>query len=136
MIYRTRQQQAVLRCLARRPDDALTATELAEELHRDGESVGMATIYRQLERLEQNQQVHKISTANGARYQFCPDSGEDCILLRCTGCGRVWHLDCPRLQAFYKHMEEVHHFRIDSHRTVLTGLCQDCQQKEAAQHGL
>ena len=52
MVYTTKQQQAVLRCLEQRPDEALTATDLAADLREAGHPVGMATIYRQLEKLE------------------------------------------------------------------------------------
>lgn len=50
MPYHTR-QQAVLRCLEQRREESLSAVELAEELRRLGCAVGLATIYRQLEKL-------------------------------------------------------------------------------------
>ena len=50
MPYHTR-QQAVLRCLEQRREESLSAAELAEELRRLGCAVGLATIYRQLEKL-------------------------------------------------------------------------------------
>jgi Fur family ferric uptake transcriptional regulator len=34
------------------------------------------------------------------------------------------------LEELYRHLESEHHFRIDPRRTVLTGLCQTCAQKE------
>ena len=132
MSYITKQQQAVLHCLERRDQEALTAAELAEELHRAGESVGLATIYRQLEKLEQAGRIHKISTAEGACYQFCPHGGcdQDCLLLRCKVCGKVQHLECSHLHDLYHHLEAEHHFRIDTRHTILTGLCRDCAEKE------
>ena len=57
MPYSTKQQQAVLRCLESRESEALSAQELAEELRREGFSVGLATIYRQLERLEEAEAI-------------------------------------------------------------------------------
>ena len=52
MPYSTKQHQAVLRCLEARGETACTAAELAEDLRREGCPVGLATIYRQLEKLE------------------------------------------------------------------------------------
>ncbi len=137
MSYITKQQQAVLHCLEQRAQEALTAAELAEDLRQAGESVGLATIYRQLDRLEQAGRIHKIRTAEGACYQYCPHAGDgqDCILLRCTTCGRVQHLACVHLQELYSHLESEHHFRIDSHHTILTGQCRECAKKEEAIHG-
>ena len=51
MPYTTKQQQAVLRCLELRKEESLTAADLAEDLRQMGCPVGLATIYRQLEKL-------------------------------------------------------------------------------------
>ena len=49
--YMTRQQRAVLENIARCPEGCATAAELAEQLHAQGQQVGLTTVYRQLERL-------------------------------------------------------------------------------------
>ncbi|MDD3346726.1 Fur family transcriptional regulator [Oscillibacter sp.] len=137
MSYSTKQQQAVLHCLSQRSGEALTAAALAEELRRLGSPVGLATVYRQLEKLEQEGRVHKVNTEEGAFYQFCPHQTghcHGCFLLRCEQCGQIVHLDCSHLKSLYEHLEQDHHFRIDPNRTVLMGLCGVCAEKEAA-HG-
>ena len=136
MSYSTKQQLAVLHCLKERQEEALGAGELLELLHKEGTSVGLATVYRQLEKLVEAGKLHKIRTAQGALYQYCPvDHDEDCFLLRCRVCGRVQHLECPHLQELYLHLAQEHRFHIDSRRTVLTGLCEDCAKKEALHGG-
>ena len=92
MPYSTKQQQAVLRCLEARRDQSLTAADLAEDLRREGCPVGLATIYRQLEKLETAGRVHKVNTEEGAFYQFCVHAcgdHRDCFLLKCSRCGRI-----------------------------------------------
>lgn len=136
MAYSTKQYQAVLQALEARSHEAVTAAELAETLRRSGCPVGLATIYRQLEKLEAAGSLHKIHTEEGALYQYCPhhDTHQDCFLLRCQRCGRMVHLDCTHLQSLYQHLEAEHHFRIDSRRTILTGLCEACLETEVS-HG-
>ena len=51
MTYMTRQQQAILACI-QSCDGGIGAAELTETLHRQGETVGLTTVYRHLERLE------------------------------------------------------------------------------------
>ena len=51
MTYMTRQQQAVLNCIAACPGGCATAMALADRLRSGGQSVGLTTVYRQLERL-------------------------------------------------------------------------------------
>ncbi len=133
MPYNTKQSQIVLRCLERRPEEALTAAGIAETLRQTGCPVGLATIYRHLERLEQAGRIHRVNTEEGALYQFCIHGGEprrDCFLLRCRQCGRIVHLDCSHLQALCRHLEVEHAFSIDPRQTVLTGRCAVCGEKE------
>lgn len=137
MSYSTKQHQAILRCLEERGEDARTAAELAEDLRRAGCPVGLATIYRQLERLEAAGAVHKVSTEDGALYQYCGRQSQgrrDCFLLKCQRCGRIRHVDCSRLRALYEHIEAEHHFRIDPRGTLFSGICDACAEKEA-DHG-
>ena len=137
MPYSTKQQQAVLRCLESRESEALSAQELAEALRREGFSVGLATVYRQLERLEEAGVVHKVNTESGAFYLYCShgEGRRDCFLLKCQRCGRIRHLDCDHLKDLYEHLETAHHFRIDPRRTLFTGLCDQCAQQEEDTHG-
>ena len=132
MPYSTKQQQAVLRCLESRESEALSAQELAEELRREGFSVGLATIYRQLERLEEAGVVHKVNTESGAFYLYCShgEGRRDCFLLKCQRCGRIRHLDCDHLKDLYEHLETAHHFRIDPRGTLFSGVCDVCAGEE------
>ena len=129
--YMTRQQREVLRCIENCADGACAA-ELTEQLHREGARVGLTTVYRQLERLEQQGLVHKVVTDQGARYQYCSGahSGRDCFLLKCERCGRIEHLDCSHLGELYSHILAEHHFRINPRRTLLYGLCQRCSGED------
>lgn len=134
MAYTTKQHQAILRCLEQRAEEALTAAEVAEELRQSGCPVGLATVYRQLEKLEAAGRIHKIPTEEGAFFQYCPHPRESraCFLLRCECCGRIAHLDCAQLDALCRHLDATHHFCIDPRKTVFTGRCRSCREKETA----
>lgn len=136
MPYTTKQSQAILRALERRGERAGDARSLADDLREEGISVGLATVYRQLERLAEAGLVHRIATDTGALYQYCSRqaAGEVCFLLRCQSCGRMEHLDCPQLRELYRHIAGEHGFRVDPRRTILTGLCGPCAEQEA-EHG-
>ena len=69
--YMTRQQRAVLEGVKASPEGCATAAELTEQLHREGQTIGLTTVYRQLERLAQQGSVHKVVTDQGAYYQYC-----------------------------------------------------------------
>ena len=73
MAYATKQYQAVLRCLEQRSGQALTAADLSEDLRHAGNPVGLATIYRQLEKLE-------------AEHHFLVDARRTVLTGRCRDC--------------------------------------------------
>lgn len=132
MTYRTRQQQAVLSCIEAHRDETLSAQRLADELRAQGEAVGIATVYRQLEKLEKQGCVHKVLTEEGAFYRYCSGGGEadGCFLLKCERCGRIEHVDCRQLSPLYEHLEQEHHFHINPRRTMLYGCCARCAEAE------
>lgn len=130
--YTTKQQKAVLTCLAAFGERAVSANEIARTLSESGESVGLATLYRQLEKLERSGSVHKISTDEGAYYQYCPGhEGHECFLIKCERCGHITHVDCARLAPLYGHLEAEHHFAINPRKTMFYGLCAACREVKA-----
>ena len=138
MPYSTKQHQAVLRCLEQGGETACSAAELAEDLRREGCPVGLATIYRQLEKLEPAGAAHKVNTEDGALYQYCGHQSQghrDCFLLKCERCGRIRHVDCTQLQSLYDHLEKEHHFRINPRGTLFSGVCDVCAGEEERNHG-
>ena len=118
MTYMTRQQQAVLDCIAACPGGCATAMALADRLRSGGQSVGLTTVYRQLERLEKQGLVHKLVTDEGACWQYC-----DCH-------AHIQHMDCGHLGELYQHVLQRHHFRINPRRTLFYGLCDRCSGEE------
>ena len=86
-------------------------------------------MYRQLEKLERQGSVHKVTTDEGAYYQFCTHGcASDCCLFKCERCGRIVHLDCHQLAPLYEHLEREHGFSINPRRTMFYGLCRECQE--------
>ncbi len=136
MSYSTKQQQAILQGLERHGETPVSASELADELRQDGCQVSLATVYRQLEKLAETGQIHRVAADNAALYRPCPtQEAQGCLLLRCGVCGRTEHLEYPQLKEFYRQLEAEHGFRTDPRQTVLTGRCRLCGEGEAAGHG-
>ncbi|MGM9619048.1 MAG: Fur family transcriptional regulator [Oscillospiraceae bacterium] len=130
--YATHQHKAILACIEQRRQGCFTAAELAETLRQSGEKVGLATIYRQLEKLEKTGVVQRIDTDEGACWQCCEQADHDCFLLKCERCGRITHVDCAQLGPLYRHVRQEHHFAVNPRRTMLYGLCGDCREERHA----
>ena len=107
------------------------SAELTEELHREGQSIGLTTVYRQLEKLSRQGLVHKLVTDEGACYQYCSHADKNaCFLLKCEGCGAIFHMDCGHLSQLYDHLLTEHGFAINPRRTLFYGLCAKCREAQ------
>ena len=131
MAYMTRQQQAVLKCIESCPGGRATAMDLMQMLRQEGQTVGLSTVYRQLEKLVAQGKVHKLLTEEGACYQYCDKTvHRDCFLLQCERCGAIFQMDCSHLGELYGHLLESHGFAINPRRTMFYGLCGKCREAE------
>ncbi|MBR7146634.1 MAG: transcriptional repressor [Oscillospiraceae bacterium] len=128
--YFTKQQKAVLECIAAQGERSVSAAELVDELHRRGEEIGVATVYRQLDKLTQRGAVHKVVTENGAYYSFChAHEGQDCFLIKCEKCGKIEHMACHNLSPLYSHLAAEHGFAVNARKTMFYGLCALCREE-------
>lgn len=126
--YSTKQRNAILELLSE-SSSHVTAQEIAENLKKDGASVSLATIYRTLDKLEDEGIIKKMSIGNGASacYQYL-DSMEcnKYFHLKCTECGELIHLSCEFLSEMEEHIFNEHAFTISSGKTVIYGKCAKC----------
>ena len=128
--YNTKQGNAVLNCIASLNGRHITVDEIAANLSQNGNSVGIATIYRWLEKLEQNGIVRKlfVDGVSGACFQYVTEAAG--FHLMCARCGRLDDLKCNEVIDFENHVLQSHDFRIDTTRTVLYGKCAACAENE------
>lgn len=127
--YKTKQRALVERVLRDNAGRHLTAEEVAELLENQGSHVGRTTVYRCLEKLIEEGSVQKYTASAGesACYQYL--AGENChehFHLKCTGCGRLIHIECEHIGELSSHIAAEHGFTVDKLKTVLYGLCEEC----------
>src|SRR4051795_12763762 len=120
MRRRTEQRQAILEAL-RHSDRAVTA----QELHGELDGVGLATVYRNLQRL----------AGEGTADTLRRDNGEQAFLicyrghhhhLTCRVCGRVEQVRDCGLDDWARAVAAEHRFAEVEHRAELVGLCAGC----------
>lgn len=131
--YHTKQQKVILQFMKQMEHDYITVSQIAEYLKKQGESVGLTTIYRHLERFQKEGIVRKIvlDGNSGACYQYIVTEDEkNCFLLKCEDCGDIMNMGCGHMKELYSHVLEEHHFNVNPHRTMFYGVCEKCQEKE------
>ena len=136
--YKTAGRQRLLDFLQSHPDRQFTVDELAIELNRstqkcDGKNVGKSTLYRHLSELcdEGTARKYRSDTQSAYVYQYV-GTGDCChhFHLKCLSCGELVHLECTVSEELLSHISSHHGFEVDSGRSILYGMCEDCASQE------
>jgi len=120
----TRQRLAVVEAMGSF-DDFRSAQEIHDLLGRRGEPVGLATVYRTLQRLAEAGEVDMLRTEDGeAIYRRCSDSHHHHLV--CRECGRTVEVDGPAVERWTKAIATEHGFSDVSHTLEVFGTCPGC----------
>ena len=106
----------------------VSAQEVFDGLRAGGRSVGIASVYRVLERLADLRLVHRVDFGGGVtRFEPAHPGGEHHHHLVCDECGRVDTFDDADLERTLTRVAGVHGFSLDDLDVVLHGACSDCR---------
>ena len=121
----TKQRLAVAAALAD-TEGFHSAQEIHEILARRGDSVGLATVYRTLQRLAEAGDIDMMRTEDGeAIYRRCSDSHHHHLV--CRSCGRTVEVEGPAVERWTSAMAAEHGYAEVSHTLEIFGTCRDCQ---------
>jgi Fur family transcriptional regulator, ferric uptake regulator len=121
---RTEQREAIFDAL-RASDRAVTA----QELHAGLEGVGLATVYRNLQRLADAGDADTLRRDSG-EVAFLICGGGHHHHLTCRECGRVERVRDCRLDDWASEVAAGHGFSQVEHRAELVGLCAGCSSRK------
>lgn len=120
----TRQRRAVAEALASFTDFR-SAQEIHDLLGKRGEAVGLATVYRTLQRLAENGEVDMLRSEDGeAIYRRC--SGTHHHHLVCRSCGATVEVEGPAVELWTSSIASAHGFTDISHTLEIFGSCPTC----------
>ena len=118
---------AVVDLLARQ-ECCLSAREIADELADQGRAVGIASVYRALEVLDELRLVQRLDAGEGVvRYEPAHPSGRHHHHVVCDRCGRVSAFADPQLEAAIERASQRLEHRVEGHDVVLRGACPRCR---------
>ena len=135
--YKTKQRAVILDFL-KENSAHVCARDIALHLDELGIKVGIATVYRTLDRLCEQGVVRKfvIDERSGACYQYVQDAEcNEHFHLKCVNCGALVHMSCGFLKKMEEHIFDEHGFTVSSGKTVIYGLCSKCNGKGHSSHG-
>jgi Fur family ferric uptake transcriptional regulator len=102
-----------------------SAQSVYQLLRKDGESTGLATVYRTLQKAAARNTVDVLRKDDGeALYRLC-ETGHHHHLV-CTSCGKTIEVEGSSVERWANTVAKNNGFRKVSHVVELFGLCQKC----------
>ncbi|MFA6114447.1 MAG: transcriptional repressor [Sphingomonas sp.] len=114
-------RETVLQALhaARRP---LSALELRQIFHRQGDPIGPNLIFRGIRQLVERGAIRKVLVARG----YAPGSGECRVTLFCRQCGQVTEITCADAFDALDEVAMAGGFAVSRHIVEVSGVCGSC----------
>jgi Fur family ferric uptake transcriptional regulator len=102
-----------------------SAQELYQMLRRDGDGIGLTTVYRALQSLLDDKMVDLLRREDGeAIYRLCGDSHHHHLV--CRSCGSTVEIEGSSVEKWAEAISQEHGFREVGHTVELFGLCESC----------
>ena len=102
-----------------------SAQELYQMLRRDGDGIGLTTVYRALQSLLDDKMVDLLRREDGeAIYRLCGDNHHHHLV--CRSCGGTVEIEGSSVEKWAEAISQEHGFREVGHTVELFGLCESC----------
>ena len=121
----TRQRRAVSEAMGSF-DDFRSAQEIHELLGERGEAVGLATVYRTLQRLADAGEIDRLLTEDGeAIYRACSRTHHHHLV--CRSCGATEEIEGPAVERWTRSIAAEHGYEQVSHTLEIFWTCPSCE---------
>lgn len=129
----TKQRLIVLKKIAERPEEHLTAEEIYEMVKVDCPEIGLATVYRTIQLLNELHLIDRINFDDGfVRYEMGSSVGQEPKHhhhhLICEKCHKVISFRDDLLEELEEKIAETTGFFVVNHEVKLYGYCKECRE--------
>lgn len=134
--YQTEQKRILLAYMKAHSEEAFTIEELCERMKEEPAvpSVpGKSTVYRLMPELMEEGLVKRFVKGNSRKFLYqmvCGDHCERHLHMKCSVCGKLYHMEDRESEELLLQVMRKHHFQIDEGKTVLFGQCEGCGGQE------
>ncbi|MGZ9221973.1 MAG: Fur family transcriptional regulator [Anaerolineales bacterium] len=124
--YRLTEARRAVVEIIQRSTRALTPVEVFDMARKAYPALGLVSVYRTLEKLEQLHLVQRVHQPQGCQAFIAASQAHQHLLL-CQNCGQVTFFEGDDLEALIKTISKKTGYLIREHWLQLFGLCQACQ---------
>jgi Fur family transcriptional regulator, ferric uptake regulator len=109
-------------------DCCLSAQEIHDRVRERGGRVGIASVYRALDGMDELGLVQRIDLGDGvSRFEPAHPGGDHHHHLVCDDCGKVEPFEDPSLESAIVRVADGRGYVVAAHDVVLRGACEDCR---------
>ena len=135
--YNTKQRAELMAYLMSMSGEHVTVNDVCRHFEEKGRSIGVTTVYRQLDKMVEEGLVNKynLDSSSSACYEFIDtehhmDGNHSCYHCKCEKCGRLVHVERRAFETAMRSIslaEAAGGFEMDLSHTVFYGVCRDCK---------
>ncbi|NMD38307.1 MAG: hypothetical protein GYA87_06485 [Christensenellaceae bacterium] len=128
--YKTKGKQAIIDYIESQGNKSFTVKQLFYHLQKNSIDLNISTLYRFLNKLEEEKFLIKHINKSGkeACFQYI-NKNEACfdhLHIQCIKCSQTLHLDCEYMHRLYDHILNEHGFKLKYEKSILYGTCKKC----------
>ncbi|MGE5629283.1 MAG: Fur family transcriptional regulator [Solirubrobacterales bacterium] len=127
----TPQRRSIVDTIIKNEGSHLTTEELYDLVKIECPEIGLATVYRTVQLLEDMGVVCKLDLSDGcSRYELVhEEETHHHHHLICTVCNKVIEVEGDLLDSLEHDIEEKYEFCVKNHSLKFYGICKECLQK-------
>ena len=131
---RTGPQRSAVATLLGEQESFRTAQELYAQLREQGNTIGLATVYRALQALVEDGEVDVLRSDDGeAAYRRCSTGHHHHLV--CRSCGRTVEVEGQDVERWARAVADAHGFSQVDHLVEVFGTCGACTARAAGAAG-
>lgn len=120
-------RRAVVETVAQSPR-ALTPADVYELARDEYPALGLVTVYRTLEKLEELHLVQRVHQEQGCNAYLAHAEGHQHLLI-CQKCKKAVYFQGDDLDTFFTSVGKEHGFTVQEHWLQLFGICEECRNE-------
>jgi len=125
----TPQRKSIIDVIVANQGKHLSAEEIYELVKSTNPNIGLATIYRTMQLLDDIGVIYKNDFDDGrSRYELYQDEDHQHHHLICIKCGKVVEVEEDLLEQLEYEVEKKYNFYIINHNLKFLGYCNQCRE--------
>lgn len=127
----TPQRRAIVDIIISNEGKHLTTEELYDLVKVECPEIGLATVYRTVQLLDEMGVICKLELDDGCnRYELVhEEENHQHHHLICTNCGKVIEVEDDLLEVLEQDIQTKYEFKVKNHSVKFYGLCKECNSK-------